>query len=233
MIAAHGLRLVLTVLFTAVTVLSLVRAIRPGVFRAASERITHGLHAVMGLAMGVMVWPWGMDLPAAPQAAFFALAAAWFVGMALLRSRGLRSRSPAVVGHAATHGLLHAVMMGAMAWMLLAMPDSMSSVPSANGGSDSAADMPGMAMSNSGGRMSMQLHGYSRSVAVALVIVFVTMGLWWLSRALDTARLTPTLSELAGPGAHPSESVALAGAVDAGCHGAMALGMAVMLLAMV
>jgi hypothetical protein len=124
-------------------------------------------------------------------------------------------------------------MMGAMAWMLLAMPDSMSSALSANGNSDSMADMPGLTMANSGGGMTMRLHGNSRTAAVALVIVFVTMGLWRLSRALDTARLTPALPKPSEPRAHPGEPVAPAGAVDAGCHGAMALGMAVMLLAMV
>ncbi|WP_328470639.1 DUF5134 domain-containing protein [Streptomyces sp. NBC_00448] len=237
MIAAHGLRWILTVLFAAVTLLSVARALRPGQARAAAERTTHALHALMGTAMAVMVWPRGMDVPATPQAVFFLLAAAWFVVAALLRGRWIW-RGPGEAGHPRTHVVLHAVMMGGMAWMLLAMPDDMSSGPSPAGGSGAMADMPGMDMSGPGGGMSMQLHGTSHSVAVVLLVVFVVMGLWWLSRAFDTARLAPAVPEPpavgpAVPGTHREESALLRGAVDAGCHGAMAFGMAVMLLAMV
>lgn len=237
MIAAHGLRWILTVLFAAVTLLSVARALRPGVAHATAERTTHALHAVMGTAMAVMVWPRGMDVPATPQAAFFLLAAAWFVVAALLRGRWIW-RAPGEAGHPRTHVVLHAVTMGGMAWMLLAMPDGMSGAPSAATGAGSMAGMPGMKMSGPGGGMSMRLHGASHIVAVVLFVVFVVMGLWWLSRALDTARLAPKPPEpstvgAAASGAHREESAVLHGAVDAGCHGAMALGMAVMLLVMV
>ncbi|WP_443060882.1 hypothetical protein [Streptomyces sp. NBC_00448] len=59
------------------------------------------------------------------------------------------------------------------------------------------------------------------------------MGLWWLARAFDIARLAPALPAPSAVGLRHAGTAALRGAVDAGCHGAMALGMAVMLLVMV
>ncbi|NJP46339.1 DUF5134 domain-containing protein [Actinacidiphila epipremni] len=236
MIAAHGLRWVLTTMLAVVTVVSLMRALRPDGL-PATERAAHALHAVMGVAMAVMAWPAGMDVPATPQAVFFALAASWFAAVAVRRARGSRRGRPADAGHPGTHAVLHSVMMGGMAWMLLAMSDGMGSAPSGAEGSGSMHGMPGMAMSGPGGGMSVRLHGPSFGVAVVLLAVFVAMGLWWLSLPLGSARLTPALQELpsaAGPSApvrRPQETAVLLRAADAGCHGAMALGMAVMLLA--
>ncbi|MFF7159726.1 DUF5134 domain-containing protein [Streptomyces sp. NPDC008139] len=231
MIAAHGLRWILTVLFVVVTAVSLARALRPDPAHAAAERTTHALHAAMGPAMAVMVWPRGMDVPGTPQAAFFALAAAWFVAAALFRGRWIW-QAAGEEPHPRTHTILHALMMGAMAWMVLAMPGGMNSGHSA-AGAGSMADMPGMKMSGPGAGMSMRLHGAFHAVAVVLLVVFVAVGLWWLSRAFDTARLTPEPAVASASGANRAESAALRRAVDAGCHGAMALGMAVMLLVMV
>jgi uncharacterized protein DUF5134 len=42
------------------------------------------LHFVMAIAMAVMIWPWGAELPAAGPAVFFSLAAGWFVILALV-----------------------------------------------------------------------------------------------------------------------------------------------------
>ena len=217
MIATHALRWILTVLFTAVSTLSAARTLRPGVPRshAATERVTHTLHALMGVAMALMVWHWGAGLPVIPQAVFFALAAAWFLVSALLRGQWVwRGQGE---DHPRTHAVLHALMMGAMAWMLLAMREVMTSAPSSSGGAGSV------------GGMSMELHGTSRTVAVVLLVVFVLLGLWWLAWSFDAARLN-------APGTEPDQrgdSAVLSGSVDAGCHGAMALGMAVMLLVMV
>ncbi|MBY8886117.1 DUF5134 domain-containing protein [Streptomyces sp. PTM05] len=229
MIAATGLRWILTLVFALVTAFSVSRAVRPGAGHggsANSQRVTHTLHALMGLAMIAMVWPWGTRLPVAPQVALFSLAAVWFVASVALNDRRMWAHDGG--GHPRLHGFLHAVMMGAMAWMVAVMPDAMKGGhPSAGGGTGSMADMPGMAMSGSGGGMTMSLRGAEHTVCVALLAVFVAMTLWWLSRAFDTARATApgTRSPAADPGA-------LATALDSGCHGAMALGMAVMLLAM-
>lgn len=259
MIASHGLRWILTALFAAVTLLSVVRAVRPGIPGppAAAARITHGLHALMGVAMAVMAWPRGMDVPAVPQAVFFALAAAWFPASLVLGGR--RTEGAPGEQHPRAHVVSHALMMGAMAWMPLAMPEAMSGGHSSGSGAAAMPGMPGMSMSGSGGGMSMQLRGADRTAAVVLLVVFVLLGLWWLSRAFDAGRLVPaapagargpaeavavggSVASVAPVAARsldeaavrsPDEVAAVRGALDAGCHGAMALGMAVMLLAMV
>ncbi|MEU6173624.1 DUF5134 domain-containing protein [Streptantibioticus parmotrematis] len=224
-----GLRWILTLVFALVTAFSVTRAVRPGAGHGGSvsaQRVTHALHAVMGLAMIAMAWPWGMRLPVAPQVALFSLAAVWFVASVALDGRGMWTHDGD--GHPRLHGLLHAVMMGAMAWMVAVMPDAMKGGHSSTAdGASPMADMPGMTMSGSGGGMTMGLRGAEHTICVALLAVFVAMTLWWLSRAFDTARATApgTRSPAADPGA-------LATALDSGCHGSMALGMAVMLLAM-
>ncbi|WP_269855523.1 DUF5134 domain-containing protein [Streptomyces sp. RPT161] len=232
MIAAHGLRWTLTLLFAAVTAYSAARTLRPGRAHGGStvaERVTHSVHALMGLAMIAMVWPWGMRLPTTPQVVVFSLASAWFVASALLHGRWVWGSDGD--GHPRLHGVPHAVMMGAMAWMLAVMPGATHRSHGSGGSSGSMADMPGMDMPGSGGNaMPMSLHGVARPIAVALLVVFVVMALWWLSRAFDTASAPE--SAAAAPGAVPDGAQVPRAALDAGCHGAMALGMAVMLLVM-
>ncbi|PWI42662.1 DUF5134 domain-containing protein [Streptomyces sp. ICBB 8177] len=234
MIAATGLRWTLTLAFALVTTFSVTRAVRPGAGHggsANSQRVTHALHALMGLAMIAMAWPWGRRLPVAPQVALFSLAAVWFVASVALNDRRMWAHDGD--GHPRLHGFLHAVMMGAMAWMVAVMPDAMKGGrPSAGGGTGSMADMPGMAMSGSGGGMTMSLRGAEHTVCVALLAVFVAMTLWWLSRTFDTARATPPDSRSPTSGPQASRTT-LDSAWDSGCHATMALGMAVMLLAMV
>ena len=105
MIAATGLRWVLTLLFVVPALSAMWRTGAPG--RAgggpdAVERVAHLLHAVMALAMAAMVWPWGMDLPAGPQIALFTLGAVWFVGVALARPASA-SRTQRVAGRPPAH----------------------------------------------------------------------------------------------------------------------------------
>jgi hypothetical protein len=229
-IAATGLRWILTVLFVLVAGYALLRAVRAAVWE---DRVTHLLHAVMGVAMALMAWPWGARQPAAPQAVFFGLAAAWFVALAALPGPAAW-RSAAHGGTVSRrwgHALPHAVMMGAMAWMLEAMPP-MSHTRSPGSGTGSMDDMPGMSMGGSSGGMSMELHGASRTVAVVLLVLFVVLGLWWLARAFDAGRL-PVTPGVTPAGAAVNDGATVHRALDAGCHGAMSLGMAVMLLVMV
>jgi hypothetical protein len=217
MIAAHGLRWILTVLFTVITVFSLHRAVRPGpADRAPADRATHILHAVMGLAMLAMAWPWGVRLPAPPQVVLFTLAALWFALTTAIPRLGGR--------HPRGHSVLHAVMMGAMAWMIAAMANAMAPAGGGASGGDTTS-MPGMAMGGSGGTSAMSLHGAAGTAAGVLSAVFLLTALWWLARAFGTARHATA----AGPSAaRTAEQLAY----DAGCHGGMALGMAVMLLLM-
>jgi hypothetical protein len=76
--------------------------------RMWTEVVRCGLHFVMAIAMAVMVWPWGAQLPATGPAVFFSLAAVWFVTLALVPVETVPLRT--VYGY-------HALMMLAMAWM--------------------------------------------------------------------------------------------------------------------
>jgi uncharacterized membrane protein YphA (DoxX/SURF4 family) len=76
--------------------------------RVWTEVVRCGLHFVMAVAMAVMVWPWGAQLPATGPAVFFSLAAVWFVALALVPAETVRPRT--IYGY-------HALMMLAMVWM--------------------------------------------------------------------------------------------------------------------
>jgi hypothetical protein len=71
--------------------------------------ISHGLHAVMAVAMAVMAWPRGAELPTRAPMIFFLAAAVWFAAVAV-RAGGHRIANT-----------YHALMMLAMAWMYAAM----------------------------------------------------------------------------------------------------------------
>jgi hypothetical protein len=81
--------------------------------RAWIAVVRYGLHFVMSIAMAVMVWPWGAQLPPTGPAVLFLLAAVWFVAaMAFV--------SALTVAKRAEYGY-HALMMLAMAWMYAVM----------------------------------------------------------------------------------------------------------------
>ncbi|MET9919950.1 DUF5134 domain-containing protein [Streptomyces sp. NPDC006435] len=229
MIAATGLRWILTLLFCALAAHGLWRALTAR-SRPWTARLAHALHAVMALAMFAMAWSWGMDLPGTPQVVFFSVAAAWFVAAALALPNGPGSRARALVD-----ALPHTVMTGAMAWMVAAMSSAMSM--GATGGGH-AHDMPGMDMSAPGATATMTLDGTAdRWSAALLALLLLVFALWWLARGFDTGRLAPrTTNGTASGGAGPSgtnPSSAVHAAWDLGCHGLMALGMAVMFVVMV
>jgi hypothetical protein len=71
-------------------------------------RISTLLHLVMSVAMIVMAWCAGTQLPTNEPMVFFGLAAIWFVAVAVTDASG--------VGQRLTNSY-HAVMMTAMAWM--------------------------------------------------------------------------------------------------------------------
>ncbi len=76
---------------------------------SVSAVVSHGLHAVMAVAMAVMAWPRGAELPTRAPMVFFALAAAWFAAVAVRAA-----------GHRVANAY-HLLMMLAMAWMYAAM----------------------------------------------------------------------------------------------------------------
>ncbi|WP_331740246.1 DUF5134 domain-containing protein (plasmid) [Streptomyces sp. NBC_01005] len=219
MIAATGLRWIMTLLFCALAVYGLWRA---GAVRSHPwiAWLAHVLHAVMSLAMFAMSWSWGMDLPGMPQVIFFSAVAVWFVVTALVLPNGPESRVRALAGR-----LPHAVMTGAMAWMVAAMSSDVSMGAS---GAGQAHDMPGMDMSAPGALATMTLSSTGdRWSAGLLALVLLALALWWLAEGFDTGRAVPRAK-----GGAVSDGTAHA-ARDAGCHGLMALGMAVMLVVMV
>lgn len=223
MIAAGGLRWVLTVLFVVPALAGIWRAGAPGRVGAgpdAAERVGHVLHAVMAFAMAAMVWPWGMDLPVWPQVTLFTLGGVWFAGLALARPAPV-SRARALRG-----ALPHVAMMGAMAWMAAAMVSSTSMAR--HGGSHDMADMPGMDMSGGSGTVTMTLAGTAPRTASGLLAgVLLMLALWWLARGFAVAQRA-----YAPDHQRPTAPVER-DAFGLGCHGAMALGMAVMFVLLI
>ncbi|MFC8513874.1 DUF5134 domain-containing protein [Streptomyces sp. NPDC057257] len=219
MIAASGLRWILSLAFALFTVHETWRTVVPGTGNA--ERVGHALHAAMGVFMIAMVWPWGMDLPAVPQTVLFGVGALWFVAAAAFRA-GAHSRVRAL-----RLALPHVVMMGAMAWMVAVMDASGSM--SGHGVAGAADDMPGMDMSGGSGLAAMTLTGTGPRVTAALLAaVLAVIGLAWLTRTLDQARERDLPEGGAG-----AANGSMAGALSSGCHAAMALGMAVMFVLLV
>ncbi|MFK0121097.1 DUF5134 domain-containing protein [Streptomyces sp. NPDC090994] len=212
MINATGLRWILTALFVLPALHALWLAARPG--RTLPNRVGHLLHAVMGGAMAAMAWPWGMDLPTDPQVVLFSVAAVWFAATATLRSPAtdsLRTRLLAAVPHV--------VMMLAMAWMAAVMDGSAMGSGGSGGGHH---DMEGMDMSATGAISVMSLTGAGQQWTAALLAVVLTaLGLLWLSQAFDRGRV------VTAPGRGAAVPVR-AEAAEPACHGAMAVGMAVM-----
>ncbi|RFZ21406.1 hypothetical protein VIMS_00524 [Mycobacterium marinum] len=76
--------------------------------------VHHGLHLVMAVAMAVMAWPRGAQLPPTGPAVFFLLAAVWFVAMAIVAAPTITGRG--LYGY-------HGLMMLASSWMYAIMSD--------------------------------------------------------------------------------------------------------------
>lgn len=172
--------------------------------------ISHSLHAVMAVAMAVMAWPRGAELPARAPMIFFLAATIWFAVVTV--------RNP---GHRVANGY-HTLMMLAMAWMYAAM----GGLPLPRSADQSTA-MPGMDMEGMPGMAGHAGHGgHAGEAAVAgpaswvgvlnwaFTIGFAVAVLYWLYRSV-AARLESS----EGP---PRRSLGIL------CQLAMAAGMAVM-----
>lgn len=186
----------------------------------ATVAVGFALHVIMAVAMAVMAWPRGADLPTRAPMVFFLFAAVWFVAVAVRSGEGRAANA------------YHALMMLAMSWMYAAM----GGLKLRSAESDSMAGMPGMGMSEMPGMPGMPdmqtssghaghaghsgagAHGGSDSLDWVGTLNWVcTIGFgvataFWLYR-LITARL------------QPSESDQTLGIL---CQLAMAAGMAIM-----
>lgn len=82
-----------------------------GARRSRIGLVGNSIHVIMAVAMGVMAWPQGADLPSTPPMVFFLLAAGWFLVMVAIVP-GARHR---------LINLYHVAKMSAMAWMYALM----------------------------------------------------------------------------------------------------------------
>lgn len=218
MIQDVGLRWLVT-LFFGFSAAVCVRGMVAGRHSPASL-ISHTLHALMAIAMAVMAWPRGADLPSRAPMIFFALAALWFV---VVMATGRT--------HRVANGY-HTLMMAAMAWMYAAM----GGLPLPKAASSAAGDgMDGMAMDMSaasghgghgghGGHASHSAAGHAGSDAASWIGVlnwvcavgFGVAAVFWFYRFVT--------SRLGQPAAGQSLGVL--------CQFAMAAGMAIMFAVM-
>lgn len=172
--------------------------------------ISHSLHAIMALAMAVMAWPRGAELPTRAPMIFFLLAAVWFA-VSTLRSSGHRVAN-----------IYHTLMMLAMAWMYAAM----GGLPLPGRAATAMADMDSAGMADgSAGHAGHSGHSggmHSAAEPVTWVgtlnwlcaIGFAAASAYWLYR-LVTARVQSA----------DNESASTVGIL---CQLAMAAGMAIM-----
>jgi hypothetical protein len=121
MVVPEPLRWLLTLALATGTAFHVGRALRPHLTH--EHRIAESLHAVMGLAMVAMLWPFGRVVPTSAWLVVFAGSTGWFAGQA--SRAGKRWVVPVYFASAAA----------AMVWMSSAMPAT-------------GMDMPGMEQSS-------------------------------------------------------------------------------------
>ncbi len=181
--------------------------------------VSHTLHAVMALAMAVMAWPRGAELPTRAPMIFFAAAALWF---AVITVAGRQ--------HRVANGY-HTLMMLAMAWMYAAMGGlplrrepsmadmtGMHSFDGASGGHGGHAGHGSHSAGHAAGHGGGDTAAWVGIVNWVCAVGFAAAAVFWLYRYVTT-RIAPS-----------------AGTADAGlgilCQFAMAAGMAIMFAVM-
>jgi hypothetical protein len=145
-------------------------------------RLTHLLHLTMSVAMVLMVWRVGLDLPAIGPTLFFLVAGVWFVGVAVWASSASHQRLKI---------WYYAAMMGAMAWMYALMSGAVPGVSTHphSQPSSAAMDMPGM--QPPAHDMSPGTTGFSWVSAVNWIGVaaFAAVALYWSYRFVGERRM--------------------------------------------
>lgn len=189
---------------SAVATLERVATRRVGRSRRTLDVVCNLLHLVMAVAMGVMAWPRGAELPTTGPMIFFLLAAGWFVVTAAVGATTTAARL--------IHGY-HAVMMLAMAWMYAVMNGGI--VPGTGGHDHAHHDMTHMDMS------AMQMPSspvWVTGLNWAVTVGFAVAAVWWLHRYFSVR------SAARGPLAHAHFGVL--------CQAMSAAGMAIMFAVM-
>jgi Domain of unknown function (DUF5134) len=177
---------------------------RPGRWSTVGD----GLHALMGIAMIVMLW--SATVPIMLYVTVFTGAMLWFIAEALFAHPA--SGGPVLIGHDARY---RALMMGSMVWMGVVM-STMSPPASAISGSgqmssDDMASMAGMRMSGmtmsasaTGGMDAMSgLPIWTKPPCVLLAIVFCAAAIRLVAHALR-----PVFLGRARPGTSTTAAVA-------------------------
>jgi hypothetical protein len=158
-----------------------------------TSTVNHLLHLIMSVAMILMAWRVGMDLPAVGPMTFFLLAGVWFAHVASRMSSAARDRL--------TNGY-YAAMMAAMAWMYAVMNGNL---PGQSGHSPDhalsgslAMDASGMELNMSG--MGMPAHqmsgtaagpGWVSAVNWIATLGFAVVALYWACRCFAQRRMNP------------------------------------------
>jgi hypothetical protein len=160
---------------------------RPGSWSTLGD----GLHALMGIAMIVMLW--NPVIPIMLYVTVFTAAMLWFIAEALFVAHPATS-GPVVIGHALRHphdAWYHAMMMGSMVWMGVVMSTMASPASSfsdsAQMPSDDMASMAGMSMSMPapGGMEAMSGPPlWTRLPCVVLAIVFCAAAIRLIAHGL-------------------------------------------------
>lgn len=192
-----------------VTALFLVSAVECGWallrgHRSKVSMISHGLHFVMAIAMAVMAWPWGLQVPNPMGAVFFLVAAGWFGWVAVTQANSPLAR--AQTGY-------HVLMMLAMSWMYAVMDGRILPGQQVTH-AESVMPMPGMDMP------AMQEHGSTASTWIDAVNWFWTVGfavaaVYWAYRYFTEHR-------------HQTVTDGDCGSFGAACQALMAAGMSIM-----
>jgi hypothetical protein len=161
MAVPETLRWLLTVALAGATVFHLGRAVRPRLRH--EHRIAESLHAVMGLAMVAMLWPFGRAVPVPAWLVVFAGSAGWFAAQA---SRAHKGRIVPIYFASAA---------AAMVWMSGTMPATLAT----------GTMPPGGAMSG----MAHSAGGQTLWAAAAIGGYLVAAGLCWLLGGLRLGAL--------------------------------------------
>ncbi|MEO8816184.1 MAG: DUF5134 domain-containing protein [Mycobacterium sp.] len=148
--------------------------------------VNHLLHLVMAVAMMVMAWPVGMDLPTVGLMGFFLLAAVCFVLVAARASSGVADRL--------TNGY-NAVMSSAMVWMYAVMNGSLPGQTSHLSDHHGPSGSSSMAMVGTDifGPMSATAGktGWITTVNAIATIGFAVAVLYWLYRYFVERKASP------------------------------------------
>ena len=172
------LRWFVTVLFI-VSATECVYAIGTG-GRRWTHIVGNVLHLAMAVAMAVMAWPSGAQLPTTAPMVFFLIATLWFVVVTFAQS-----------GHRLVNAY-HALMMLAMAWMYAVMSGGLLTTPAAGsaGGHDmsSMPGMPGMEMPAATGAGTPP---FITGLNWLCTVGFAIAALWWLYVCFAKRRAEP------------------------------------------